>query len=222
MKRFFLICALLIMTFQIDSKESSMVTVGKKAPQFTAQAVVNEEIKEISLSDYPDFYKVIIFYPLDFTFVCPTELHALQNKLQEFAKRNVLVVAISVDSVYSHLAWLSTPKSKGGIQGIQYPLISDLHKEIATAYGVLDESGVALRGTFILDRENIVQCAMINNLPLGRNVDEILRLVDAMQHVEKHGDVCPANWMEGQEAMQATHEGVATYLGTRSEHHLQP
>lgn len=204
-------------TMLVTNLGSTMITVGKKAPEFTAQAVIDGQIKDISLSEYSEYYKLLIFYPLDFTFVCPTELHALQEKLSEFANRKILVMAISVDSVYSHLAWLGQPKEKGGIAGVQYPLVSDINKTIAADYGVLDESGVALRGAFILDRDNIVQAAMVNNLPIGRNIDEMLRLFDAVQHVEKVGEVCPVNWQEGQEAMEATNESVVAFFQNGSE-----
>src|SRR5579862_7480486 len=186
-----------------------MLKIGKKAPDFVCDAVVNNHIKQVSLADYPAAYKLLFFYPLDFTFVCPTELHALQENLEEFRKRNVHVMGISVDSVHSHMSWLSVPKSRGGIEGVTYPLLSDLTKNISRSYEVLNEEiGVALRGVFLLDKENIVQYASVHNLSLGRNITELLRVVDALIHVEQYGEVCPANWSVGQKAMKPTKTGV--------------
>ncbi len=191
-----------------------MVTIGKQAPNFQCEAVVNGEIKTVSLTAFKDTYKLLFFYPLDFTFVCPTEMHALQARLAEFTNRNVVVLAASVDSVYSHLSWLQTPKAKGGIEGIEYPLLSDLTKQIARDYGVLDEeAGVALRGVFLIDRNNIVQYSAVHNLSLGRNVGELIRVVDALAHVELHGEVCPANWTPGEKSMKPTTEGLKEYFG---------
>jgi len=189
-----------------------MITIGKQAPHFECEAVVNKEIKKLSLDDCKKSYTVLFFYPLDFTFVCPTELHAFEGRAAEFKKLNCSVIGVSVDSVYSHLAWLNTSKSKGGIEGVTYPLISDLNKTMSSDYGVLDESGVALRGLFILDNDNIVQHATINNLGVGRNVDEVLRLVEAFQFHQKHGDVCPANWSTGAKTMQPSQKGLETYF----------
>ncbi|MBY0352932.1 peroxiredoxin [Candidatus Babeliales bacterium] len=191
-----------------------MIVVGKSAPDFSCDAVENGNIKRVSLKDFDGSYKLLFFYPLDFTFVCPTELHALQEYHEEFKKRDVRVLGISVDSAYSHLAWLEQPKNKGGICGISYPLLADITKKIADDYGVLDQqAGVALRGTFLLDKNNVVQYAAINNLPLGRNIAELVRLVDALQHVEKNGEVCPANWNQGQKAMKTTQAGLQAYFG---------
>jgi len=193
-----------------------MICVNKKAPDFKCQAVINKQIKEVSLGDFDGKYKVIFFYPLDFTFVCPTELHAFQQLLPEFEKRNTQVLGVSVDSAYSHLAWLNTPKSKGGIEGITYPILSDISKEMAKAYGVLDDcQGVAFRGVFILDKDNVVQSVVVNNLSLGRNISEFVRLIDALQFVEKHGQVCPANWNAGKKAMDPTSQGLETYFGDK-------
>jgi peroxiredoxin (alkyl hydroperoxide reductase subunit C) len=190
-----------------------MSLVGKKAPQFIAQAAINGEVKSISLDDYNDSYKIVFFYPLDFTFVCPTELHAFQEKITEFKQRNTEIIGISIDSVHSHLAWWRTPKNNGGIEGITYPLVSDLHKTISRAWLVLDEdTGVALRGQFILDKNNIIQSMLVNNDGIGRNIDEALRLVDALQHVEKYGHVCPANWTIGEQDLVPTIEGVQKYF----------
>lgn len=191
-----------------------MITIGKQAPDFTAQAAIKNEIKELSLSTLKNQYKVLIFYPLDFTFVCPTELHAFQDRMADFQQRNTIVMGISIDSVYSHLAWLKTAKKYGGIAGINFPLISDIHKTISTDYGVLNDEGVALRGTFILDKNNCIQVASVNNLSLGRNVAEVLRLIDALQQVEKCGEVCPANWQANQKTMQPTDTGVKEYFGS--------
>jgi peroxiredoxin (alkyl hydroperoxide reductase subunit C) len=210
-----------------------MSLVGKKAPLFKTAAVVNggDFEDDFSLSQYlGKKHVVFFFYPLDFTFVCPTEILAFQEKLSEFEKRNTAVVGCSVDSKFSHWAWLNTPKDKGGIEGVTFPLVADLAKTIATNYGVLageysyNEEGemefhgdpVAYRGTFLIDKEGIVRHAVINDLPLGRNIDEAIRMVDALQHNEKYGEVCPANWEEGKEAMSATAEGVANYLANNA------
>ncbi len=206
-----------------------MSLVGKKAPIFRSAAVINgnQIVEDFSLDQYIGKKDVIFFfYPKDFTFVCPTEIIAFQSKLEEFAKRNVEVVGISTDTEETHLAWLSTPKNKGGIEGVNYPLVADATKTIASNYGVLagdwnyDEDGglnfdgkpIAYRGTFLIDKEGIVRHETINDLPLGRNIDEMIRLVDALHHVEEHGEVCPANWQTGAEAMVASVEGVSTYL----------
>lgn len=190
-----------------------MISIGRKAPAFACDAVVDGSIKRIDLDDFSGQYKVLFFYPLDFTFVCPTELHAFQDALPAFKERNVAVIGCSVDSAYSHSAWLRTPKKQGGIQGVTYPLLADINKEVARSYGVLDaEQGVALRGVFIIDACDVIQCASVNNLPLGRNVHEVLRLIDALQFSEKNGQVCPANWQQGEKAMHPTDKGVADYF----------
>lgn len=188
--------------------------IGKEAPDFTAKAVVKGQIIDnFSLRDLSGQYVVLFFYPLDFTFVCPTELHAFQDKLPEFKKRDTQLVGCSVDSWFSHCAWMNTPKAKGGIEGIEYPLVSDLNKSIAKSYHVLKEDdGIAYRGLFLIDKEGIVRHLLINDLPLGRNVDEVLRLIDALAHVEKNGEVCPANWRLGIKAITPTAEGVAAYF----------
>lgn len=206
-----------------------MSLVGKKAPVFKAPAVLNGEeiVEDFSLEQYVGKKEVVFFFwPKDFTFVCPTEIIAFQEKLEEFEKRGVAVVGISCDTEETHLAWLNTSKDDGGIQGVTYPLVADTSKTIASNYGVLagdwnyNEEGelvfegipVAYRGSFLIDKEGVVRHETINDLPLGRNIDEMLRLVDALHHVEKFGEVCPANWEEGKEAMKATKEGVAEYL----------
>lgn len=192
-----------------------MSLVGKKAPDFTAKAVVKGEIvNEFKLSNLQGKYVVLFFYPLDFTFVCPTEIHAFQEKLSAFAERNTEVVGVSTDSHFSHLAWLNTPKAVGGIQGVEYPLVADFNKTIARDYDVLvEEAGVALRGLFLIDQNGVVQHSVVNNLPLGRNIDEAVRMVDALQYTEKHGEVCPANWNQGEKAMKATQDGLKTFFG---------
>lgn len=206
-----------------------MSLVGKKAPLFNAPAVIDGEeiVENFSLEQYIGNKDVIFFfYPKDFTFVCPTEILAFQEKLAEFEKRGVVVVGASCDTEESHLAWLSTPKDQGGIAGVTYPIVADPVKTIAHNFGVLagdwnyNEEGsltyeglpVAYRATFLIDKEGVVRHETVNDLPLGRNIDEMLRLVDALRHVEKYGEVCPANWEEGKEAMTATREGVASYL----------
>lgn len=189
--------------------------VTKEAPDFTADAVMPDNtFGTIKLSSYRGKYVVLFFYPLDFTFVCPSEILAFNKKLDQFKAKNCEVIGVSVDSKFTHMAWKNTPVDNGGIGNIQYPLVADLKKEIATQYGVLFEgAGVALRGLFLIDTKGIVRHAVINDLPLGRSVDEALRMVDALQFVETHGDqVCPANWKEGDEAMKPTASGVAEYL----------
>lgn len=188
------------------------VLVGKHAPDFKAKVVFGSETKSISLSDYKNKYVVLFFYPLDFTFVCPTEMHAFQEKLDDFKQRGVELLGCSVDSDHSHIAWLNTPKEKGGIQGIQYGIISDLGGKIARDYDVLSNDNVAFRAVFLIDKEGIVRHQLVNDLPLGRSVDEVLRTVDALQHVEQYGEVCPANWTKGKTAMNATRESTAAYL----------
>lgn len=187
--------------------------VTKPAPDFTAQAVMpNNEIKEIKLSDYRGKYVVLFFYPLDFTFVCPSEIIAFDKMVAEFKERNCELIAVSVDSQYSHFAWRNTPRDKGGIGNVQFPIVADLSKQISRDFGVLFNESVALRGLFLIDKEGVVRHATINDLPLGRSVDEAIRVVDAYQHFEQHGEVCPANWHRGEEAMKPTAEGVASYL----------
>jgi peroxiredoxin (alkyl hydroperoxide reductase subunit C) len=206
-----------------------MSLVGKKAPVFKSGAVINGEeiVEEFSLEQYIGQKDVMFFfYPKDFTFVCPTEILAFQEKLAEFEKRGVAVIGASTDTEETHLAWLLTPQEEGGIEGVTYPLVADASKTIANNYGVLagdwnyNEEGelifegtpVAYRGTFLIDKEGIVRHETINDLPLGRNIDEMLRVVDAWQHVEKFGEVCPANWEEGKEAMEESRESVSSYL----------
>lgn len=190
-----------------------MIKVGKQAPDFSGEAIVDGKINNIKLSDFSDKYKLLLFYPLDFTFVCPTELLALQDNIQEFEKLNTQVIAASVDSIYSHLAWLNTPRSKGGIHGVTYPILSDIKKTISSDYGVLiEEDGVALRGVFLLDKDNIVQSVTINNLSLGRSIPELLRVIKALQFVEKNGEVCPADWEPGKKSMKPDQKGLEEYF----------
>lgn len=191
------------------------VLVGKQAPNFTADAVVNgNEFKEISLSDFQGKkYVVLFFYPLDFTFVCPTELHAFQDKLAEFEALGAEVIGVSVDSKFSHFAWANTPKREGGIEGVKYTLVSDLNKTITRDYDVeVEGAGISYRGLFLIDKDGLVQHQVVNNLPLGRNVDEAIRMVKALQFFEKNGEVCPANWNEGDKGMKANDEGLKEYF----------
>lgn len=205
------------------------VLVGKKAPQFTASAVINGEeiVEDFNLEQFAGKkYVVLFFYPKDFTFVCPTELHAFQSKLEEFKKLDVEVVAVSTDTEQSHWGWLQLTKDQGGIQGITYPIVADTNKTISANYDVLagsyyyDENDelraegemIAYRGLFLIDKDQVVRHQLVNDFPLGRNVDEALRMVKALQFVEEKGEVCPANWDEGKSGMNATHDGVASYL----------
>ena len=171
--------------------------------------------EDLQLSSFRGKYVLLFFYPLDFTFVCPTELIAFDRKLAEFKKRDTEVVAVSVDSAFSHLAWKNTPLNEGGIGNVQYPIVADLTKQITRDFGILFNDSIALRGLFLIDKAGIVRHAVINDLPLGRSIDEALRMVDALQFHEKYGEVCPANWKAGEEGMKATHEGVASYLAKK-------
>ncbi len=205
------------------------VLVGKKAPLFKAKAVVNGEeiVDDFSLEQYlGNKYVILFFYPKDFTFVCPTELHAFQAKLAEFEKRNTAVVAVSTDTEQSHWGWLQLPKDKGGIGGVTYPIVADTNKTISANYDVLngeyfyDENNqmqataelVAYRGLFLIDKNGVVRHQLVNDLPLGRNIDEALRMVDSLQFLETKGEVCPANWTAGKDGLTATHDGVAAFL----------
>jgi len=206
-----------------------MSLIGKKAPSFSANAVINgnDIVSGFSLDQFVgNKYVVFFFYPMDFTFVCPTEIIAFQDKIEEFEKRGVAVVGCSVDSEFSHWAWLNTEKKNGGIKGVKFPLVADFSKTIAMNYGVLagdytynenDEASfegapVAFRGLFLIDKKGNIRHSLINDLPLGRSVDEAIRMVDALQHFEEYGEVCPANWKPGEKAMNATADGVADYL----------
>jgi len=210
--------------------------VTKKAPEFKTQAVMpDNSIQEVSLSDYAGKKVVLFFYPLDFTFVCPTELLAFDKRLDDFKSRGVEVLGCSVDSRWAHLAWKNTDINNGGIGNVQYPLLQDLDKSIARNYDVLvgaknayvetDEGegnttvggGVALRGSFLIDEDGVVRHAVLNDLPLGRNIDEMLRMIDALSHHQKHGEVCPAGWKDGETAMAESPEGVSSYLTDNSD-----
>jgi peroxiredoxin 2/4 len=193
--------------------------VTKEAPDFVAQAVMPDNtFAEVKLSSYRGQYVVLFFYPLDFTFVCPSEIVAFDKALPKFKERKVQVLGCSVDSQYTHWAWKNTPRNQGGIGNVQYPIVSDLTKKIARDYGVLlEDGGVALRGLFLIDKAGVVRHALINDLPLGRSVDEALRMVDALQFFEEHGEVCPANWHAGEEAMKPSAEGVAAYLAKHAK-----
>tara|TARA_A100001011_G_C14134827_1_gene767070 strand:- start:157 stop:762 length:606 start_codon:yes stop_codon:yes gene_type:complete len=192
-----------------------MGLVGKKAANFKASAVIdgNKIVDDFQLESFNGKYVVLFFYPLDFTFVCPTELHAFQEKLSEFKDRGAEVIGCSVDSKFSHFAWLNTPVEKGGIKGVTYPLVADINKTIATEYDVLVEGeGIAYRGLFIIDPNGVVRHQLVNDLPLGRNVDEALRLIDAIQFYEENGEVCPANWSKGKKSMKANSEGLEEFF----------
>ena len=188
--------------------------VGQKAPEFTATAVIDQEFKEISLSQYKGKYVVLFFYPLDFTFVCPTEITAFSDRYQDFSSKNTEILGVSVDSQFSHLAWIQTPRNEGGIGDINYPLVADIKKEIANSYNVLDDSeGIALRGLYIIDPDGIIMHATINNLPVGRNVDETLRVLQAFQYVQSNPDeVCPANWTPGEKTMKPDPKGSKEFF----------
>lgn len=174
------------------------VLVQQEAPPFAAQAVMPDgSFKELKLSDYRGKYVLLFFYPLDFTFVCPTEIIAFSDRNEDFAKLGVQILGVSVDSHYSHLAWRNTPRNAGGIGNITYPLVADINKKIASDYDVLLPGGIALRGLFLIDKQGVVRHQVVNDLPLGRNVDEALRMVEALQFFEANGEVCPANWKEG-------------------------
>ncbi len=196
------------------------VLVGKKAPDFTAKAVMGDNSINEGFNLYEAIdgrYGLVFFYPLDFTFVCPSEILAFDNRLKEFEKRNVAVIAISVDSHFSHLAWKNTPVEKGGLGQVGFPLVADLSKSISRDYDVLLNDEVALRGLFLIDRDKIVRHQVVNDLPLGRNADEALRMVDALQFTEEHGEVCPAGWRPGEEAMRPDADGVAEYLASHAD-----
>ena len=189
--------------------------VTKKAPDFTANAVLGDNTIVADFNLYKNIGEkgaVIFFYPLDFTFVCPSELIAFDHRLKEFKDRGINVIGVSIDSHFTHLAWKNTPVEKGGIGKVGYPLVADLDKSIATSFGVLLDAGIALRGSFLLDKDGTVRHAVINDLPLGRNIDEMIRVVDAMLFTNEYGEVCPAGWNKGEKGMKASTEGVADYL----------
>jgi peroxiredoxin (alkyl hydroperoxide reductase subunit C) len=192
--------------------------VTQQAPDFTAEAVMpDNSFGSITLSSLKGKYALLLFYPLDFTFVCPSEILAFNKKIAEFKTKNCEVIGVSVDSKFTHLAWKNTAIENGGIGNIQFPLVQDLNKEISKSYGILLGGSVALRGLFLIDPTGTVRHCVINDLPLGRNVEEALRMVDAVQFSDTHGEVCPANWKQGEEAMKPTAEGVASYLAKHSK-----
>ncbi len=194
--------------------------VTNKAPDFTATTVLgnNQIVEDFNLyENFGENGTVLFFYPLDFTFVCPSEIIAFDHRLQEFKDRGVEVIGVSVDSQFSHFAWKETPVNKGGIGQVRYPLVADLTKEISKAYDVLLDGGVALRGSFLIDKDGTVRHAVINDLPLGRNIDEMIRMVDTMLFTNEHGEVCPAGWAKGDEGMKADTEGVADYLAKHED-----
>ena len=194
------------------------VLVGKPAPDFTATAVLgNNDIKDITLSSFTKGkYTVLFFYPFDFTFVCPTEIIAFDHRLDEFKKRNVEVIGVSIDSEHTHLAWKNTPVEKGGIGQVRYPIVADVRHLIARAYDVESAGGMAFRGSFLIDKGGVVRHQVVNDLPLGRNIDEMIRMVDALQFTEEHGEVCPAGWSRGKAAMKDNAQGVASYLSAHA------
>ena len=196
---------------------SAQVTM--QAPDFTATAVMPDNtFKELTLSSLRGRYVILFFYPLDFTFVCPSEIIAFDRELSKFQERNCQIIGASIDSHFTHLAWKNTPVEAGGIGNVRFPLVADLNKQIARDYGVLHDESVALRGLFLIDREGIIRHAVINDLSLGRSVDEALRVLDALRFHEEHGEVCPANWKPGEEAMKPTAKGVAEYLAAHAAH----
>lgn len=194
------------------------VLVGKKAPDFTANTLFgNNEIRELKLSSLQGRHVVLFFYPLDFTFVCPSELIAFDHRLDEFKKRNAEVIGCSIDSQFTHLAWKNTPVEKGGIGQVGYPMVADINHAICQAYDVEAAPGVAFRASFLIDKAGIVQHQVVNNLPLGRNIDEMLRMVDALQFTEEHGEVCPAGWQKGKAGISASPAGIAKFLAENAK-----
>jgi peroxiredoxin (alkyl hydroperoxide reductase subunit C) len=196
------------------------VLVGKPAPQFSAVAVMGDNTinENFNLASHiKGKAAVLFFYPLDFTFVCPSELIAFDHRLAEFKARGVEVIGVSIDSQFTHLAWKNTPVNNGGIGQVGYPLVADIRHEIAKAYDVEAEAGVAYRGSFLIDKNGVVRHQVVNDLPLGRDIDEMLRMVDALQFFEEHGEVCPAGWSKGKPGMNASTEGVARYLAENAE-----
>jgi peroxiredoxin 2/4 len=197
---------------------STCTLVTREAPDFTAEAVMPDNtFAQLSLSSYKGKYLYLLFYPLDFTFVCPSEILAFDKKLAEFKKRNCELVSVSVDSRFTHLAWKNTKVEDGGIGQVQFPMVEDLTKQISRDYGILLGDKVALRGLFLIDPKGVVRHCVINDLPLGRSVDEAIRMLDALQFTDTHGEVCPANWKQGDDAMKPTAEGVATYLAKHAK-----
>ncbi len=196
------------------------VLVGRQAPDFTATAVMPDSSfkDDFQLSAYRGRYVVLFFWPLDFTFVCPSEIIAHHNRVKQFEQRNVQVIGASIDSPHTHFAWRNTPVNQGGIGQVAFPVVGDIKRDVVNRYGIVHpEEGVAMRASFLIDREGVVQHQVVNNLPLGREVDEMLRMVDALQFTEEHGEVCPAGWQQGQSGMKPDGEGVAEYLNANAE-----
>lgn len=193
--------------------------VGHQVPSFKAQAVMaDNDIQELDLKEYLNgSYGWVFFWPLDFTFVCPSEIIAHDHRMKQFEEKGVKVVGISIDSQFTHLAWKNTPQDEGGLGQVQFPMVADIRGKIAKKFGVLSKGGVAFRGSFLVDKEGIVRHAMVNDLPLGRNVDEALRLIDALQFTEEHGEVCPAGWQAGDAGMKASPDGVKEYLSENAD-----
>ncbi len=196
------------------------VLVGRPAPDFTAAAVLADGsiVEDFKLSDHKGKYVVLFFYPLDFTFVCPSEIIAHDHRVAAFEERGAQVIGVSIDSQFSHYAWRNTPVEKGGIGQVKFPLVADINHDIVTAYGIAHpEGGMAMRASFLIDQDGVVQHQIVNNLPLGREVDEMLRLLDALQFTEEHGEVCPAGWQKGQSGMKPTSQGVSDYLAGNAD-----
>jgi peroxiredoxin (alkyl hydroperoxide reductase subunit C) len=194
------------------------ILVNKEAPNFTAQAVMpNGVMESLSLDQFRGHYVVLFFWPLDFTFVCPTEIIAHNKRVAAFEERDVQLIGCSIDSQFTHAAWRNTPVDKGGIGEVDFPMVADVKREIASSFGILHDAGIALRASFLIDKDGIVQHQVANNLPLGRNVDEMLRIVDALQFTEEHGEVCPAGWNKGDTGMAPNTDGVASYLAEHAE-----
>ncbi len=186
--------------------------IGKQAPNFTAKAAVVDDVQDITLYNYGKKYKVLVFYPGDFSYICPTELLAFQEKISEFEKHNAQLIGVSVDQVYSHLAWLNMPTDKGGIKGVTFPLVGDVSKEVSCLYKVLNKEGVALRAVFVIDQDNIVQSMSIYNTKFGRSVDEVLRSLEAIEECKTKGKMCPVNWKPGNKTITPTKEGAKEFF----------
>lgn len=196
-----------------------MTLVSKPAPLFTEDAVADKQFASVDLSSYKGKWVVLFFYPLDFTFVCPTEITSFSDAYAEFKKRGCEIIGVSTDSKFSHLAWINTPRTEGGLGDIAYPIVADFTKKIATEYGVLLEPGMALRSTFIIDPDGVVQFELVHNNSIGRNVDEVLRNIDALQFTRTHGDVCPANWRPGNDTMTPDPEKKKAYFAKNPSGH---
>ncbi|QEK39733.1 peroxiredoxin [Candidatus Sneabacter namystus] len=207
------------MSENYEGQDDAYATVGHIAPNFSCSAVMQDgTIEELNLKAFTKGKScVLFFYPADFTFVCPSEIIAMDRRIEEFNNRNCCVIGVSVDSQFSHSKWREMSPKEGGIGPVKFPLVADINKDISLAWGVLSDEGVALRGTFIIDQESIIRHASINDLPIGRNIDEYLRILDALDHFKKHGQVCPAGWTAGKDAMEPTSDGVKRYLSKNSD-----